>query len=245
MLHTIFSLATRATKAACLLAVLGALAGQARAGFISYGSNLNVTSATNADADPSNSSPAQVVNIVTDGGTTIKLDTSSYQLNQDATDRVYISPTGTDITVGDIYVTTNDDTPAEQDVQFGFDFNIQLRNFTNPTGGVADGTANISVSGMIQANLGPGRSSKMRTMSYAFNPADSIIKISPTETYQITGFNFVPPSARGDAGRFSVTLRSLNAVPEPGSLVLMGLGGALGLAGWARKGRRAKGADAV
>ncbi len=240
MLHTLFPHAARASKAACLLTVLWALTGQARAGFITYGSDLTITPASNVVASPSTTSPNQLVNVVTDGGTTIQLDTSPYQFKQDLTDRVNITPGGTDITFGDIYVFTTDNTPLENDVQFGFNFNIHLRNFTQSTGGVADGAADISVSGMIQSTLGPGRSSKMRTMSYAFNPSDTIIKISPNETYQITGFNFVPPSARGDAGRFSITLRSLSAVPEPGSLVLMGLGGAVGLVGWVRKTRRAR-----
>src|SRR5690606_26321993 len=120
------------------------------------------------------------------------------------------------------------------------DFNIALRSFDNSAGGVPSGTANFSVSGVIQAKLGPGRSSMMRAMSYAFDPSDAIIHVSPDEAYQITGFNFVPPGARGDAGRFSITLEAINAVPEPGSLILMGLGGSLGLVGWVRKKRRAK-----
>lgn len=245
MLHTFTRTSARASKAALLLVVLGSLASRSEAGFLVYGSDLQVTTPSNAVATPSNDSPTQVVNVVTNGGTTIQLDTSNYQIRSDLTDRVHITPSGTDITFGDIYVHTTETTPAENNIQFGFNFTIQLRNFSTPVGGVSDGVFNISVSGMIQSNLGPGRSSMMRTMSYAFDPSDAIIPISPNETYEITSFNFVPPGARGDAGRFSITIRSLNPVPEPGSLVLMGLGGGLGVLGLVRKARRARGFEAA
>jgi hypothetical protein len=240
MLHTIFSLVPRALKAAGLLTLLASLTGQAQAGFIAYGSSLSVSAgASKAEVVASVDSPDQIVNVVTDGGTTIRLDTSNYQIEPSDVERLNITPEGTDITIGDINVFTTASTPAENGVSFNFDFTLDLLNFKNSIGGVANGETQLKVSGMITANIGPGRSSMMRTVSYAFEPSNGIFQVG-TDMYQIAAFNFVPPGARGDAGRFSITLKSLQPVPEPGSLVLLGLGGVVGLFGLTRRARAAK-----
>jgi len=137
-------------------------------------------------------------------------------------------PGGADITFGSVAYIPNasDDVGTSYSVNFNFALLI-----TDVTSGLSD-TINYTgqQSGFVQG-LGVNGSSIDSTFLFAVNPTSLVLGGT---TYDFTAIQPVGPGSSGGVlseGSFALNVRT-RAVPEPGSLALMGIGliGAVGLA---------------
>ncbi len=223
------SISARLTLAAAVLALF---AGASRADYIGFSTSLTLNS-----VDPSGSTitgnKTPDVGIKTPDGTSITMLGLS---SPDPINHIGVSGAGTDIIFGKITPNLLATTPNQQ-VNIGFTFNLTLTDFSVPVGGVETGAETIQITGTLSGTVGDGLKVNLNQIqNYVTSPADGLVQVG-TGKYLVTLNPFIPPGPN-QAGLFGAHIR---VVPEPGSLVLLSLGGGLGLVGFLRRRRRIAG----
>jgi hypothetical protein len=227
-----------------LVAVLGA--GVACADYVNYESMINDASV--------NAVPPSVPTSVTG-------PTSSVTFHLNGTDIKLVnysttSPTGAGATynyaggdgifipIGTINVPVTSSTPLTTINDLHFSFKVNLNDFLNPQLGSPTGSGVVTVSGDLSGSIGSDKQGTALNLSmtdYHTDLPNNLITIGST-TYEVLAQNasnyFNAPTTAG-AGTFQIHIRAVTpqAVPEPASLVMLGLGGSLGLAGLVRRRR--------
>lgn len=120
-------------------------------------------------------------------------------------------------------------------VKIPFDFALKIDNYTTDLGGVSNGSGTFHITGEINGSVGAGKKVNLTTISYT-SPAEQFAIIGG-EQYKLSMAFYTPPGPF-NAGALGV---HVTAVPEPGTLGLLGIA-AVGLVAPAvRRRRRAAG----
>ncbi len=152
----------------------------------------------------------------------------------------YAGGPGTFIPIGTISVNQTSSTPLVDISKLAFSFKVNLNDFLNPQLGSPTGSGVVTVSGFLSGSIGTsqqqGKQVNLSLSEYSTDLKDNLITIGGT-TYEVLAEKaanyFNAPTSAG-AGTFQIHLQ---AVPEPGSLVMLGLGGGLGVLGLVRRRR--------
>jgi hypothetical protein len=192
-------------RAACLGAVLLAVASPASAEFFQYSTSLTFTS----PSYPNTPSPV-----------TISITTFSSSLSDESFDA---SGIGTDIVIGNISVNNlNHNFTGTGPISIPYSFQIQIADYPNvgPPNAGSPNNLIFTVAGTLTGSIGAGNKVNIVT-------SPSITSTNPqtvgTETYTLSVNPFVPPGPSFD-GAFGLHVTSHNAsIPEPGTLALLSL----------------------
>ena len=202
-----------------------------RAEYFTYSSTVTVDS-PGSTISPASGGPAVVV--TTPGGTAVTFNAIS-------TSAVANAANSTQFNFGSIETTTDNSTPSQTGLGFGFTYNVTLTNYTDSTGAKSDGSASFAVHGMLNGSIGQGRAVALTDVTtYTMNPPSPIQVGSQNYYISLQYPNgapiFVGPAvtANGDTtGNFGAIISSspIKAVPEPASFALVGMGvaGLIGL----------------
>lgn len=138
---------------------------------------------------------------------------------------------GSDIVFGNIDPNINTLGAAIEAIAFNYTFKLTLYDY--PTAGAASpmGIDSFMISGRISGNLGSNQVN-LQNSNFAISPA--LLRIGGAD-YTVTNLSYTPGGLDNN-GVFGAHVSSTPSVPEPGTLALVGLGGAiLGLRAWRRR----------
>jgi len=210
--------------AACTLGLAGLLgtAPAAKAEFFEYTSTVTI------DSTPGSFTPADAIiangatsSFTTLGGNNIILTA----LNSTPGGNHLNGGIGTSIVVLDI--NANPNVAANEPIAFNVTMTLTITDYPSITGAVPSGGANpvtVTLTGRIQGNLGDA-ASNLDFVNFTPPPTTAV----GGALYSISFDGFASPGADQN-GRLSLFV-SARAVPEPGSIALLGMGGvgALGM----------------
>jgi hypothetical protein len=183
---------------AALVFGLAASASQARAEFFTFTTTVNPTSVT------------------TPGNVKVTLTPQSVDTPGDNLDATF---PGTDLVFGSISVSGLTLASGLEPISIPYTFHVAISNYLQGTDVAPTGPAvTFDVSGTLTGTVGAG---KKVNIANAFSQP-LIFQFVGGEPYQLSAFSYVPPGI-ANSGAFGAHVEVVR-VPEPGSLVLLGLG---------------------
>lgn len=184
--------------AAVLVFGLAASASQARAEFFTFTTTVNPTSVT------------------TSGGVKVTLTPQSVDTPGDNLDA---TAPGTDLVFGAISVSGLTLASGQEIITIPYVFHVAITNYAQGNDSSATGPPVVfDVSGTLSGTVGAGK--KVNIANTFDQP--SLFNFVGGEPYLLSAFSYVPPGI-ANSGAFGAHVEVVR-VPEPGSIILLGLG---------------------
>ena len=212
----------------------------ARAEFFQFNTTLTVNAAGVSPAGSIVTNNSSNSTIQTPGSALITLTGAASNPADDNID----ASNGTDIVFGNISLSNLNHASPGETVSIPYTFQIQVANFNDyhspsdpPTS--PDGVNTFLISGVASGSIGPGNTVNITNNTYS--PSNVLSLNIGSDVYTLSLLAYIHPGP-SNAGAFGahVTAREGN-IPEPSTVVLLGLGGCLVVATPAFRRRRSAG----